>query len=196
MCVVLCTYTCTRTYTHTHTHIASFPGLYAQLLLLTVWKAGEGLDGFITWCMPLLTSRSVCSHLGLFSPLHFFPWIEFVLSVQFVLWVWLLLVRSWLATVRDISRPSPRFLYCKRQKLGVEAWERGYTHTHTYMHSSHKRTLHTHMHTHTFTCTAHTHTHCTNTCTHMHSSHTHCTQHAHCTHTAHAHCLPPHTHTQ
>jgi len=22
------------------------------------------------------------------------------------------------------SRPSPRFSYCKRQKLGVEAWER------------------------------------------------------------------------
>ena len=24
------------------------------------------------------------------------------------------------------SRPSPCLLYCKRQKLGMEAWERGY----------------------------------------------------------------------
>ena len=29
-------------------YIASFPGLYAQLLSLAVRKAGEGLDGFIT----------------------------------------------------------------------------------------------------------------------------------------------------
>jgi len=28
--------------------LASFPGLHAQLLLLAVQKAGEGLDGFIT----------------------------------------------------------------------------------------------------------------------------------------------------
>jgi len=27
--------------------LASFPGLHAQLLLLAVRKAGEGLDGFI-----------------------------------------------------------------------------------------------------------------------------------------------------
>jgi len=70
------------------------------------------------------------------SPSLFFPCIQFVLSVQFVLWVWLLLDRSWLATVCDISRgmyhvinlsrPSPRFSYCKRQKLGVEVWEQGY----------------------------------------------------------------------
>ena len=67
------------------------------------------------------------------SPSLFFPWIQFVLSVQFVLRVQLLLDRSWVATVRDVSsgthhvinlsRPSPRFLYCKQQKLGVEAWE-------------------------------------------------------------------------
>jgi len=37
------------------------------------------------------------------SPSLFFPWIQFVLSVQFVLWVWLLLDRLWLATVRDVS---------------------------------------------------------------------------------------------
>jgi len=29
-------------------YLASFPGLHAQLLLLAVRKAGEGLDGFIT----------------------------------------------------------------------------------------------------------------------------------------------------
>jgi len=54
-----------------------------------------------------------------FSPSLFFPWIQFVLSVQFVLRVWLLLDRSWLAIVRDVnsgthhminpSRPSPAF---------------------------------------------------------------------------------------
>ena len=33
-------------------------------------KQGEGLEGFIMWCVPLLISHSVCSHLGLFSPLH------------------------------------------------------------------------------------------------------------------------------
>ena len=53
------------------------------------------------------------------SPSLFFPWIQFVLSVQFVLWLRLLLDRSWLATVRDVSRsthhvispsrPSPAF---------------------------------------------------------------------------------------
>jgi len=51
-------------------NLTSFPGLHVQLMLLAVWKAGEGLEGFIMWCMSLLTSRSVCSHLGLFSPLH------------------------------------------------------------------------------------------------------------------------------
>ena len=71
------------------------------------------------------------------SPSLFFPWIQFVLSVQFVLRVRLLLDRSWLATVRDVScgthhvinpsRPSPRFSYCKQQKLGMEAWEQGYS---------------------------------------------------------------------
>ena len=71
-----------------------------------------------------------------FSPSLSLTWIQFVLSVQFVLRIQLLLDRSWLATVRDVSsgthhminqsRPSPRFLYCKQQKLGVEAWERGY----------------------------------------------------------------------
>jgi len=42
--------------------LASFPGLHAQLLSLAVRKAGEDLDGFITWCMPRLTSCTVASH--------------------------------------------------------------------------------------------------------------------------------------
>ena len=71
------------------------------------------------------------------SPSLFFPWIQLVPSVQYVLRVWLLLDRSWLAIVRDISssthhvinpsRSSPHFSYCKQQKLGVEAWEWGYS---------------------------------------------------------------------
>ena len=40
------------------------------------------------------------------SPSLFFPWIQFVLSVQFVLRVRLLLDWSWLATVCDISRST------------------------------------------------------------------------------------------
>jgi len=71
----------------------------------------------------LLTSGFV------FFPSLSLTWIQFVLSVQFVLWVQLLLDRSWLATVHDVSsrthhminlsRPSPCFSYCKHQKLGV-----------------------------------------------------------------------------
>ena len=56
-----------REYTIT---VALFPGLHAQLCRLQYEKRGEGLERFITWCMPLLTSCSVCSRLGLFSPLH------------------------------------------------------------------------------------------------------------------------------
>ena len=78
----------------------------------------------------LLTSEFVL------SPSLFFPWIQFVLSLQFVPRVRLLLDRLWLSTVCDVSSSThhviksiqafPRFSYCKRQKLGVEAWERGY----------------------------------------------------------------------
>jgi len=42
--------------------LASFPGLHAQLLSLAVRKAGEGLDRFITRCLPLLMSHTVDSH--------------------------------------------------------------------------------------------------------------------------------------
>ena len=61
----------------------------------------------------LLTSEFVL------SPSLFFPWIQFVLSFQFVLRVRFLLDWLWLATVRDVSsgmhhvinpsRPSPHF---------------------------------------------------------------------------------------
>ena len=57
-----------RVWACTYIWVASFPGLHAQLLSLAVRKAGKGLDGFITWCMPRLMSCSVCSCLGLFSP--------------------------------------------------------------------------------------------------------------------------------
>jgi len=70
------------------------------------------------------------------SPSLFFPWIQFIRFVQFVLRVRLLLDWSCLATVRDVSsgthhvinpsRPYPCFSYCKQQKLGMEAWGRGY----------------------------------------------------------------------
>ena len=46
---------------------------------------------------------SLLTSVFVLSPSPFFPWIQFVLSVQFVLWVWLLLDRSWLATVRDVT---------------------------------------------------------------------------------------------
>jgi len=75
------------------------------------------------------------------SPSLFFPWIQFVLSVQFVLPVRLLLDRSWLATVRVVSRgthhvislskPSPAFHTASNKSW---AWRPGneatYTHTH------------------------------------------------------------------
>jgi len=103
--------------------LALFPGLHAQLLSLAVRKAGRR-PGRIYHVMrtaadvtfSLLISGFVIS----FS--FFFPWIQFVLSVQFVLQVRLLLDRSWLATVRDVSsgmhhvinlsRLSPCFSYC------------------------------------------------------------------------------------
>jgi len=115
-----------------HTMVASFPGLHAQLLSLAVQKVGEGLDGFITMRAAADITFSLLMSGFVLSPSLFFPRIQFVLSVYFVLQVRLLLDRSWLATVRDISsgthvinpsRSSPCFSYCKRQKLGVEAWE-------------------------------------------------------------------------
>jgi len=63
------------------------------------------------------------------SPSLFFPWIQFVLSVQYVLIV--ASYSTWHQPGQSSHDKSvqafPRFSYCKRQKLGVEAWERGYT---------------------------------------------------------------------
>ena len=66
------------------------------------------------------------------SPSLFFTCIQFVLSVQFVLQVQLLLDRSWLATVRDVSRgthhvinpsrPSPAFCTARNKSW---AWRPG-----------------------------------------------------------------------
>jgi len=45
---------------HIASALALFPVLHAQLLPPTVRKAGEGLEGFITLCMPLLISLKPC----------------------------------------------------------------------------------------------------------------------------------------
>ena len=66
------------------------------------------------------------------SPSLFFPWIQFVLSVLLVLQVRLLLDRSWLATVCDVSSgthhminpsrpPCPAFVACNT-KSREKAW--------------------------------------------------------------------------
>jgi len=92
----------------------------------------------------------VCSLLSLF-----FPKIQFVLSVQFVLWVRLLLDRSWLATVRDVShsihyvispsRPSPAFRTASDKswawRPGNEAMSAGFM-----FHTLHTVILTTHSH--------------------------------------------------
>jgi len=113
--------------------LALLPGLHTQLLSLTVWKVGWGRPGRIYHMMraaadvmlSLLTSGLVL------SPSLFFPWIQFILSIQFVLWVWLLLDWSWLAAVRDVSsgthhminpsRPSPHFCIIWVYSQGLSA---------------------------------------------------------------------------
>ena len=106
--------------------LASFPGFHAQFLSLAVRKVG-GRPGWIYHMMHATADVTFSLLISGFvlSPSLFFFWIQFVLSVQFVLRVRLLLDRSWLATVRDVSsgthhvinpsRPSPCFSYCKRQ---------------------------------------------------------------------------------
>jgi len=83
---------------------------------------------------------SLLTSVLVLSPSLFFPWIQFVLSVQFVLRVRLLLDRSWLATVRDISRgthhvinpsrPSPAFRTASDKSW---AWRHGNEATHLYI---------------------------------------------------------------
>ena len=120
----------------TKVSLGSFPGLHAQLLSLAVRKAGRR-PGRIYHVMraaadvmfSLLTSGFVL------SPSLFFPWIQFILSVQFVLRVRLLLDRSWLAYSRwrhsgthhviIPSRLLPAFRTASDKSWGVKAWERG-----------------------------------------------------------------------
>jgi len=111
--------------------VASFPGFHAQLLLLAVRKVGEGLDGFIMWCMPLLTSRAVASHdRSSSNRTRRTNWTERMIGIQGKksegeCEQTELDVSSSTHHVINPSRPSPHFSYCKQQKLDVEAWERG-----------------------------------------------------------------------
>jgi len=106
--------------------VALFPGLMPSFCHLQYEKRGEGLDGFITWCVPLLMSHSVCSYLGLFSPFSFPEFSFFFLfclsceSNCYSMWC-----QQWHASRDKSVQAFPRLLYCKRQKLGMEAWERG-----------------------------------------------------------------------
>ena len=113
-----------------------FPGLHAQLLSLAVRKRGEGLQGFITWCMLLLMLRTVASHdQSSSNRTHRTNWTERTNWIQGKKSegertnpdVSRLNVTSAATHITiNLSKPSPHFLYCKRQKLGAEAWERGY----------------------------------------------------------------------
>ena len=71
-------------------------------LSLAVRKAG-GRPGRIYHIMRAIVdvTFSLLTSGFVLSPSLFFPWIQFVLSVQFVLWVRLLLDQLWLATVRQ-----------------------------------------------------------------------------------------------
>ena len=102
-------------------------------------KEGEGLDDFITKCLPQVTSRPIILYAQYYS----------VLLIE-----------------RDVtrgkhhamksSRPSPSFL-CVESKVAIQliagkekAWNRGYTHTHTYTHTF---SVHTHQFTYAVTST-------------------------------------------
>ena len=112
-------------------HPFLFPTHYTLILLLNGARQRSSTDHVIL--TPYCTQRPYtskelqpCTSTVLYptsgfvlSPSLFFSWIQFILSVQFVLRVRLLLDRSWLATVRDVSsgrhhvinpsRPSPAF---------------------------------------------------------------------------------------
>ena len=74
------------------------------------------------------------------------------------------------------SRPSPRFSYCKRHKLGMETWERGYVSCLQELYQLKKvwvpyYTLYVHC-----TCLVHAlYVYCTFTCI-VHALHMHCLQ--------------------
>ena len=120
---------------HIANKLALFPGLHAQVLSLAVRKAGEGLDGFITWCVPRLTSCIVASHdQSSSNRTRRTNWTERTNWIQgkksegreqtqtWADWTWR---QARYASCDKSVQAFPRFSYCKRQKLGVEAWERG-----------------------------------------------------------------------
>ena len=99
-------------------------------------KWGEGLEGFITWCMLLLTSHTVASHdQSSSNRTRRTNWTERKNWIQgkksegeratqmWADWMW---CQQRHASHEKSVQAFPRFLYCKRQKLGVKAWEWGY----------------------------------------------------------------------
>jgi len=107
--------------------LASYPGLPSLVprpprpAFVTCSTKSGGRPGWIYHVMRAAADVMFSLLMSGFvlSPSLFFPGFQFVLSVQFVLRVRLLLDRSWLATVRDVSggthhvinpsRPSPAF---------------------------------------------------------------------------------------
>ena len=79
-------------------NLASFPGLHAQLLSLAVPKAGEGLEGFITWCMPLLMPWPFLISI----PDHSWSQSQTILNLAIswpgFKWVWLPSTTGWTVT--------------------------------------------------------------------------------------------------
>jgi len=89
--------------------VALFPGLHTQLLSLAVQKAGRRPGRvYHVMCAAADVMFSLLTSWFVLSPSLFFPWIQFILSVQFVLRVWLLLDRSWVATIHDVSSGTSR----------------------------------------------------------------------------------------
>jgi len=97
--------------------ISLVPRSTRPVLSLAVRKVGEGRtdlsrDACRDWCHVQSAHVWVVLSLSLF-----FPGIQFILSVQFVLRVWLLLDWSWLATVCDISRGTHQVINPSRPSL-------------------------------------------------------------------------------
>ena len=77
---------------HRQLQVASFPGFYAQLLSLAVRKVRRRLVRiYHVMCVTADVTFSLLTSGFVLSPSLFFPCIQFVLSVQFVLLVQLLL---------------------------------------------------------------------------------------------------------
>ena len=125
--------------------LALFLGLYTQLLSLAVQKAG-GRPGRIYHVM-CATADVIYARLSLVSPRIYvaaiararcwhlqprrlygvcdpFAWLGAVTKTISLTWVCVYVSST--HHMINPSRPFSHFSYCKRQKLGVEAWERGY----------------------------------------------------------------------